>query len=63
MKYYSEELNKMYDTEDDLLEAEFQAKKAREEAEAVAKAKAAEKPAAKPFKRSPKWAKPKPKKK
>lgn len=45
MKYYSEELNKMYDTEDELLEAEFQAKKLKEEAEAAAKEKAAEKEA------------------
>lgn len=43
MKYYSEELNKMYDSEDELLEAEYRAQQAKEEAEATAKAKAAEK--------------------
>ena len=43
MKYYSEELNKLFDTEDELLEAEYTAKRAKEEAEAAEKAKAAEK--------------------
>lgn len=43
MKYYSEELNKLFDSEDELLEAEYTVKKAAEEAEAAAKAKAIEK--------------------
>ena len=43
MKYYSEELNKLFDTEDELLEAEFQTKRAKEEAEAAEKVRAAEK--------------------
>lgn len=43
MKYYSEELNKLFDTEDDLLEAEYTSRKAKEEAEAAEKVKAAEK--------------------
>ena len=43
MKYYSEELNRLFDTEDDLLEAEYTARKAKEEAEAAEKVKAAEK--------------------
>ena len=43
MKYYSEELNRLFDTEDDLLEAEFQTRKVKEEAEAAEKAKAEEK--------------------
>ena len=43
MKYYSEELNKLFDTEDDLLEAEYTAKRAKEEAEAAEKAMAEEK--------------------
>ena len=43
MKYYSEELNRLFDTEDELLEAEYTAKRAKEEAEAAEKAKAEEK--------------------
>ncbi len=43
MKYYSEELNKLFDTEDELLEAEYTARRAKEEAEAAEKAKAEEK--------------------
>lgn len=43
MKYYSEELNRLFDTEDDLLEAEFQTRRVKEEAEAAEKAKAEEK--------------------
>ena len=43
MKYYSEELNKLFDTEDELLEAEYTTRRAKEEAEAAEKPKAAEK--------------------
>ena len=43
MKYYSEELNKLFDTEDELLEAEYATRRAKEEAEAAEKAKAEEK--------------------
>ena len=42
MKYYSEELNKMFDTEDELLEAEYQSKCEKEAREAVEKEKQAE---------------------
>lgn len=42
MKYYSEELNKMFDTEDELLEAEYRSKCEKESREAAEKEKQAE---------------------
>lgn len=43
MKYYSEELAKMFDSEDELLEAEYIAQKEKEEAAEIEKQKAEEK--------------------